>query len=338
MEQKLIDYLLTYKLKTIRLDELERLTTGETDYSNSARHFLHLEQKDILIRVKSHGENLKNPSLAFTYRINSNQMKEELHHSIKMAKLAFHPDIYLEAYFRLPFSTWNEDYHLLEKVNIYLQQIGFPTEFAPAPERSFEIVADEKWITEGHGKEFLERIHLWDKLLIIPVADPLMFAVNPTMLLDEQQQHLIVENKTTYQGLLPALVESNFTSLIYGSGKKIIKSIENFDYQLPLPYAKHTFYYFGDVDLEGILIWYLLSKKIAVKPALPFYEKCFQSNFAFRKHNHKPNAEAIGAFIPHFQATARHHIIEMFQQGGYYPQEILKAKELQSIWRDSIWT
>ncbi|WP_391204634.1 Wadjet anti-phage system protein JetD domain-containing protein [Psychrobacillus sp. L4] len=338
MEQKLLNYLLTSKLKTIKLDELEKLATGITDYAQFAQDILNLEQGGILKRIKSHGENYKSPSLAFTYRINHNQMKQELQLAIKVAKLSFHPDMYLESYFRLPISQWIEDYPMLEKINLYLQHIGCITEYAPAPERSFEIVGDEKWITEGQGKELLERIQLWDKLLIIPVADPLMFAVNPKMFQEPHHHHLIVENKTTYQGLLPALEESNFTSLIYGSGKKIIKSIENFDYQLPLPQATHTFFYFGDVDLEGTLIWYLLSKKKAVKPALPFYEQCFQNNYAIGKQNHIQNTEAVANFIAHFQPSQQHHMLEMFQNGGYYPQEILKGRELQQIWRDSIWT
>ena len=36
-----------------------------------------------------------------------------------------------------------------------------------APERSYEITGDEKWIDENGGREILERVKLLEKLKII---------------------------------------------------------------------------------------------------------------------------------------------------------------------------
>jgi hypothetical protein len=88
-------------------------------------------------------------------------------------------------------------------------------------------------------------------LKIIPVSDRLMFALNPRLLQEKKQWHLIVENKTTYQGLLPALKETCFSTLIYGSGNKITGSMELFQNQYPIE-AEHIFCYFGDLDKSGI--------------------------------------------------------------------------------------
>lgn len=333
----MIKFLKSRKNTKILLSELERQASGEVDYPTFAHVIIDLEEKGVLTRVKSHGENGKNPSLSFSYRINKNVLKQQLHDKLKLARLQLHRSINLEAYFLLPEEQWEKDEPFIQKVNQYLLRNGYPTEDVPAPERSFELVEDEKWITEGGGHEILERIQIWDMLKIMPVSDPLMFAINPSNIQKEPHLHLIVENKTTYQGLLPALQNSPFTTLIYGSGKKIVKSIEHFNYQLPLSSNRHQFYYFGDLDHEGILIWYLLSKKIVVSPALPFYEACLKKPYAYGKEYQRPNEEALTAFFPYFKKDDQEHLIHMLQNGGYYPQEIIKTVELQQIWGNPSW-
>ena len=337
MEETFVLFLKSRKNRTVLLSELEDQVSGDVDYSRFAQEILNLEEKKVLARVKANGENHKNPSLAITYRINKSLLQVKLTENLKRARLYLHPMIDLETYFRLPEEHWEKDRPFLEKVDQYIRRNGFPEEQVPAPERSFELVEDEKWITEGGGQEILERIGVWNLLKMMPVSDPLMFALNPLCIQNEVHRHLIVENKTTYQGLLPALQDTSFTTLIYGSGKKIVKSIEQFDLQLPLQAKKHLFYYFGDLDYEGILIWYSLSKKIPVLLALPFYEACLRKPYAFGKLNQRPNEEALQAFVAYLNEVNQEKLKEMFQNGGYYPQEIIKTNELQHIWRKTSW-
>jgi len=122
------------------------------------------------------------------------------------------------------------------------------------------------------GRSYLSAFVYGTGYKIVPVSDPLMLAVNPKVLQERTQYHLIVENKTTYQALLPTLRETGFSSLIYGSGNKIVKSIEQFEWQLPMDEAEHTIYYFGDIDRSGFTIWHSLTKRRRVLPAVPFYE------------------------------------------------------------------
>ncbi|MFZ3587706.1 Wadjet anti-phage system protein JetD domain-containing protein [Bacillus sp. DJP31] len=311
--------------------------SGSISYIDFANVILEFENEKVLTRVKSHGENGKNPSLAFSYRINKSALLGDIQETIKLARLALHPAIYIESYFQLPEEVWERDFCYIQKVDQYIKTFNLPTESVPAPERSYELVEDEKWITEGGGEEVLHRIKLWNKLLILPVSDPLMLAFNPLLMHKNEHLHLIVENKTTYQALLPALSDSGFTSLIYGCGKKIIKSIEHFHYQLPLEASDHVFYYFGDLDHEGITIWNSLSRKIKVTPALAFYLECLKRPYAYGKQNQRPNIETLSFFLPHFQNNEQEQIQNLLQEGGYYPQEILKTKELQDIWRNASW-
>ncbi|WP_307794870.1 Wadjet anti-phage system protein JetD domain-containing protein [Alkalihalobacillus sp. BA299] len=330
--------LATYSKKSVSIQELEQLIMPFIDtYDQFATEVLELEQQSILQMVKSKGRTSRNPSLALQYRINKSLLVEGLHKEIQKYRTQLDHAIQLDTYFSKDPSVWKEDLPYLLKIDQYIKKHSFSLEAVPAPERSFELVADEKWIEEKGGKELLERIGLWERFNIIPVADPLMFAINPKTMKSPDQLHLIVENKTTYQGLLPVLTETIFSTLIYGSGKKIIKSIEQFNSQYPVE-ANHSFYYFGDVDNEGVSIWYSLSKVQHVELALPFYHACLLKQAATGKENQKGRKEAIDAFLHYFSLEIQSELNVTLGEGKYFPQEILKAKELQQIWKETDWT
>jgi hypothetical protein len=357
VRQQLNPYLQTHKKSTISLAELEALLAGQAcSYREFAEAVLGLETDGVLQSVRSQGRNGKEPPLAYQYRIQKSRLKQELHIELHQARLKLHPLIQLDRYYSLSPDAWQQDRSFIEQIDSYLQTNALPETAVPAPERSFELVHDEKWITEQHGQELLERVGLWSKLQIIPVADPLMMAFNPRSLSNAVHHHLIVENKTTYQALLQALPDVPFTTLIYGCGKKIIKSIELFPLQLPLADCEHRFTYFGDLDKEGINIWYGLQRKInklfaakqtpaaegtlnaSLSLALPFYTACLQRQMAIGKETQRADEEAQQAFLEYFPIEQQIQIRTCLASGGYYPQEILRTQELCHIWRSSTWT
>lgn len=330
--------LLKYHKKTIDVEELETwISNHSLSYDQFAQLVLSFENEGILEMVKSKGRNSRTPSLAYTYRIHKQPLKKEFHEELKKYRLLLHPSILLDPYFGLDPIQWKNDLPFLLLIHKYIEASGFPAYEVPAPERSVELVGDEKWITEKQGKELLERVGLWNAMRIIPVSDPLMFAVNPAQLNEKAQKHLIVENKTTYQALVDALPETNFSTLIYGSGNKIIKSIEQFDRQLPTSNAEHSFYYFGDIDSSGIFIWHRLNEKRHVQLAMPFYQACMGKPSLRGKTNQRVDEAAIAAFLRFFAEQEREQLQFLFGRGHYYPQEILKTSELQYIWRNTIW-
>lgn len=337
MKDTVIAFLKSIKKTKVTLNDLERLVPGTVDYMTFANTILTLEKQHILSGIKSHGTNGKNPSLFHTYSISKSALRQNITDQIKNARRELHPSINLEEYFHLPEEQFHQDLPYLRKIHSYIKKSNFPSDEVPAPERSYEITGDEKWITEGGGQLVLQRAKVWDKLSILPVSDPLMLAVNPDSIRNSTHFHLIVENKTTYQGLLPALPYTPFTTLIYGSGKKIVKGIENFEYQMPLPDSTHHFYYFGDLDNEGIKIWHSLSKKVEVLPALPFYLACLSKPYVHGKQNQRPNDDSLTAFLQFFRNEEGESIRSMLQDGGYYPQESLKTGELKTIWRSASW-
>lgn len=338
MDKVLHQKLVKYRKQKISISELEEMVgRSASTYIKFAEQILKLEETGYLSMVKSTGRNQRTPSLANQYRINKNLFNQEYHRELQRYRLTFNDAIHLDEYFNLDRSTWKKDLPYLEKIHTYIEANGLPKDEAAGPERSFELVGDEKWISEHQGEELLHRVRLWDRLRIFPVSDPLMFAINPHQMTKDKQFHLIVENKTTYQALLPVITETQFSTLIYGSGNKIPKSIENFPNQFPIV-AEHIFFYFGDIDNSGITIWHSLNIREHAIPALPFYEAALQKEKVYGKTNQRPNEQALTNFVAYFEKSNQKQIRELLAEGAYYPQEVLKTKELQKIWEESAWS
>ncbi|MCA1292776.1 DUF2220 domain-containing protein [Paenibacillus sp. alder61] len=339
-KQKLIDFLCTFSKVMISLSELEQAFQGEQiDYETFAGIVMELENEGSLEAVKSHGRNGKPLSLAYHYRINKRLLQGEYVRELHQWSTRLHPDISLDAYYRLSPDIWRADLPYIEQIDAYLKRGSRPTRQAPAPERSYELVQDEKWITDHGGQALLERLGIWEQLQIVPVSDPLMLAVNPSIgFTSKNHLHLIVENKSTFQGLVPELPGMAFSSLILGYGRKIVGNLGMLSLQYPVQSADHELYYFGDIDLEGIMIWYDLHVKFGVKLALPFYLACLDKPSARGKQNHRLNEEALHAFISFFNQEEANRINAMLGEGCYIPQETLKSEELIRVGRETVWS
>lgn len=341
IKQMLEEHIRIIKKTMITLEELESLFVGaRIEAHEFASAILELEKADVLDAVKSAGRTTKQPSLAYRYRVSKHQLNQPYIQQLQQFRLSVHPAIQLDGYFLLSPEEFQQDKPWIELIDLYCKRCGMPTEAVAAPERSYQLTGNEKWITDLGGYALLKRLGLWDRLLVYPVSDPLMLAVNPSLLKSLHQSrciHVIVENKTTFQALLPALSESSAHTLIYGCGNKITGNIDMFPQQYPLADCEHHFYYFGDLDYEGIRIWHETNKKRPMRPAVPFYEACLARPSALGKTNQRRNDEAVQAFLNHFPQSQREQLEHCFSSGGYYPQETLTARQLQQIWRSERW-
>ncbi len=336
------EHLSSYKKATIALEELESLFAGfaadPREFSGAVQE---LVNSRVLEPVKSAGSTMKQPQLAYRYRVNKQYITVRHTHKLQQYRLRLHPAIHLDSYFSLSEQQFEQDRPWLDRIDQFLQVHGFPAAPVPAPERSFQLTGNEKWISDLGGYALLKRIGLWDLLLIHPVSDPLMFAINPQLLIHTASHrclHLIVENKTTFQALLPVLPSSSFSTLIYGCGNKITGNLDMFPLQYPLTGHGHRFYYFGDLDHEGIRIWYDADKRQTLIPALPFYEACLAQPFVPGKSNQRRNEQAVKAFISYFTTDQQEQIEKVLGSGCYYPQETLTTQQLQHIWGSEQWT
>jgi hypothetical protein len=342
VQQQLSEFIKAAKQATLWTEQLEQLFEGEqVTYEQFAEAVLAMEEVGLLTAIKSAGMRSKRPSLANRYRIQNALLKSNFQQRLHKHRLELNPLISLDRYFGLSEASFEADLPYIQKLHHYLQKHPLPDEIAAASERSFALVGDEKWVTEHNGKLILERIGLWDKLRIESEYDPLMLAVHPRLLSESSSinpcLHLIIENKATFQALLPILSETVFHTLIYGCGNKIVGNIDMFHLQYPLPKREHRFYYFGDLDHSGIQIWYYLSRKVPMFPALPFYNACLEKAPAKGKANQRRNLEALQLFLACFPSLQRERLEVELADGCYYPQETLSTKQLQQIWREASW-
>lgn len=335
------EFIKTAKQATVWTERLEELFEGRpVTFEQFAEGVLAMEKAGLLTAVKSAGRRSRRPSLANRYRIQNGIIQSGFQQQLQRYRLELHPLISLDRYFALGEESFEGDFPYIQKVHSYLQQHSLPHEAASAPERSYALVGDEKWIAEGNGRSVLERIGLWDKLLIEAEHDPLMLAINPLLLNEADPapcRHLIVENKATFQALLPVLTETVFHTLIYGCGNKIVGNLDMFPLQYPAPNREHLFYYFGDLDHSGIQIWHHLSARTPIIPALPFYMACLQGTPASGKANQRRNDQAIQSFAKWFSPKVREQMEQCLTRGCYYPQEALPTRQLQHIWREASW-
>jgi len=342
IKERLVDYIRGLRKATVHTEQLERAVDGmQLTYEEFAAAIIDLEQSRILEEVRSAGRNPRPPHMAYRYRIRNALLKSGLQQRLHQLRMDVHSSISLDRYFTLGESVLEADLPYLMKINNYLKEHGLPEESAAVPERSFAVVGDEKWIAEKDGKALLERLGLLDKLKLDTSPDPVMFAIHPVLGIpsdrDGSFMHLVVENKTTFHALLPALAATEFHTLIYGCGNKIVGNIDMFAQQYPAAVGTHLFYYFGDMDYAGIQIWRNLSRKVPMIPALPFYIACLEKQAAPGKENQRRADAALRQFGMYFSPADREHITRSITTGHYYPQETLSALQLQSIWKESIW-
>lgn len=330
MERGLKQRLVAFSKATISEGELADLFPEMLTYEAFADHVLSLETAGILRMIKSAGRNGRHPDLANRYRINKFKIQEEHHQTLQHYRFIFHIEIDLDSYFVESEAVWLADLPYLKKINQYILEKGFPEVAAAAPERSFELVGDEKWIVEKKGETLLRRVGIWDMMKIFPVSDPLMLAINPHLIRNQRQFHLVVENKTTYDALLRVLTQSQFSTLIYGAGWAITKSIENFAMQYPVD-GEHVILYFGDIDHAGISIWHRLNERMRAVPAVSFYEACLVKGRSYGKLNQRKNESHVADFLTFFEEKSAREIGGLLMGGAYYPQEVLGSRELQEI-------
>ncbi|NMA83606.1 MAG: hypothetical protein GX962_07065, partial [Epulopiscium sp.] len=128
-----------------------------------------------------------------------------------------------------------------------------------------------------------------------------------------------------------------FTTLIYGQGWKIIANINQLERQLigaedgqPSLKIQHKIFYFGDLDYEGITIWYKLNQIRPIHLATIFYKELLKQKESKTSKNQKKQEAALQKFL-HFFPEEKERISALFDRGRYYPQEAITERELKRL-------
>lgn len=311
------------KKKRIELLEMMKWVPGDTEYEDFAPVILKLQEEGILLPVKAQKMNGRTIALYNMYNISQEKLKSDYITEIHELQQVVNVAVQLKHYVVLSETIWQEDKPWIIQIDKYIKRNGLPVEEATSAERSYLITGNEKWLDEKHGTKVLERLELLEAMKIVTRPDPLMFAINKKCFREEvsRHKHLIVENKSIFYMLQEILSQTDFTSIIYGCGWKITAGLDNAITQMDLQREEHSFYYFGDLDFEGIAIYEYLGEK--VKLATPFYEALLQLQPSQGKENQKQRLEKLEQFITHFTKAQGNQISQELKKGYYYPQEAL---------------
>lgn len=216
-------------------------------------------------------------------------------------------------------------------------------------ERSFQIFKREKALREDRQLAAVLSFSpcLRDALNFYDTPEPFFIAdINPLPpnAVDERNV-LIIENKDTWYTLRRIMRPDRrriagilFDSLIYGEGRKITRredSLTDFDSSI-FKGGKINYYYFGDLDYEGMGI---VQDLTAVNPELnialmkPLYIAMLEAADVDKLPlaREKQNKKAAQWFVSMFGEAQQRDIVRVLEDGRYIPQEILNKGDLIHI-------
>ena len=159
------------------------------------------------------------------------------------------------------------------------------------------------------------------------------------------QNMLILENKDTFYSMRRHLLEGKKSilgvtigTLIYGAGKGIFKSFQDFEFCVE-PYMKekkNQIFYFGDLDYEGIGIYERLvgvyGQAWKIHPFTPGYLSMLKKAEIVRKlpeSSDQQNKHLNGSFFAYFEEDENRKMQDILEQGKYIPQEILNIMDFR---------
>ena len=325
-------------MKRITLDELLK-SHAKDSYEQQYRYVMALLEQEKIKPVKNSGKNGKKPALYCAYWIleqkkDYGDLEEEL-------KYRLHPMISVD-YYLAHLEEYEQDHPWVLQLDKYLRN---NQEMLSCPEsvneRSFEIWNREKFLTKERGMSILKCCGLEiDFLNIYETVEPLSYYSHSRL---TPQNLLILENKDTFYSMRKHLLTGKdkilgieIGTLIYGAGKGIFKSLQNFDFCVE-PYmavSDNTIYYFGDLDYEGIGIYEKLAALFRPHwEILPFVQG-YQAMLSKAGHvtklpdtKEKQNRNITELFFSYFSKEQINLIKEILNREEYIPQEILNISD-----------
>ncbi|MGV8146226.1 MAG: Wadjet anti-phage system protein JetD domain-containing protein [Alkaliphilus sp.] len=333
--EKIMTILKNHQKKKIELFEIEKKLPAGSEYLEYAETIESLLIEGYLKVVKASGYNGRYKSIPNAYYIEKRKLREDVDNDIQAVRLNICNSIKLDFYLTSDTKNWVKDRKYIMMIDEYIKSNGLPDNNSTVEERSYHISSDEKWLSQKNGLKVLKRVNLKGEMKITSNFEPAMFAVNEKYNQHDEYKHLIVENKSIYYLLLEILKETDFATLIYGAGWRIISCINDFKKQFPFKDKIHKFYYFGDLDFEGIKIWDMLSKNNGVSLASEFYVELLKSQRSKGKEKQLAGKEARDNFLLNLRAEniMKEDIIKVLDNGMYIPQEALKIEALKRVWR-----
>ncbi len=313
----------------------------DLEYNELYRYILGELEKGKLSPVAASGLNGKKPAL---YNCYWRQEKEKNYDKVFEELLyKLNPSLNIDYYLKHP-ESYKRDFEMIGRISDYLTSKRGRLKYAETVnERSFEIFFREKYMGLEGGEKLLKRLGLsHDKLNCYRASEPMAYYSHHKK---SPQNILIIENKDTFYSMRRYLTEGHneimglsIGTLIYGSGKQIHKSFEDY-VNVVEPYfgdRSNRVFYFGDLDYEGIGIYERLAENYRPADILLFvraYEKMLNKaeamGFDLLPLTKEGQNRNIGnLFMGQFSEKYQEKFKVILESEKYIPQEIINAGDL----------
>lgn len=332
----------------VRIAEKElREYVSVQDYNDYYKIIIELVNSNVIIPVKSSGSNGMRPPLHKRYNIVKPTPKYDgLIPEIRLLNERFN----IEGYLNEP-EKYISHRHWVLPIDSFIkncmEDLGIPCSIN---ERSFQLFRREKALKED--RELAAALNfnpgLKEALNFYSTPEP-FHAFNIGQLYEELPDRplniLIIENKDTWYTLrnrmspgFSSISGISFHCILYGEGRKISRindSLTDFDGSY-FKGAKTSYYYFGDLDYEGVGIIHDLMRvnpQLQISLMLPLYTAMLEASKGIQlpaaNENQKRNAGEW--FLSFFNAEHRSIIKSILESGHYIPQEILDNGEFMKL-------
>lgn len=308
-------------------------------YQEQYQYICGLIEENKIKPVKASGTNGKKPALYREYWILEKQ--KDYSHDIEEIKYTFSTMLSVDYYLAHP-DVYEKDRIYVLMLNQYLKEHRNKLEQPESwNERSFEIWNREKFLDREQGKTILKRCGIQpEELNIYRSAEPLAYYAHTRK---TPQNILILENKDPFFSMRNYLLhghteifETEIGSLIYGAGKGVLRSFQDFDLCAE-PYMKesgNTILYFGDLDYEGIGIYENLAERFRgqweIRPFLQAYEKMLvKADYVeiLPETKEQQNRNIRSDFFSYFEESTVEKMRNILESDRYIPQEILNTAD-----------
>lgn len=330
------DKLVSYKTKTITIEKLIKLS-GQMEYLSFADLINGYVNENILEPVIASGKNGRSPALYNKYRIihkandyeNDIEDIKKLHPAFNISKYVKNPENYLK---------YKNEINLLS--DFLWKNEGLLKNPVSINERSFQIWGKEKLLKDGSIINTIFSFNDMDLNILnfYETPEPFFEYVYSN---ENIMNILIIENKDTWFSLRKIMREEkinclyrNYNILLYGEGKKIISRNDRFkEYDSLLSKSKNTYYYFGDLDYEGIEIFQSLkknNKNLNINLCTELYSLMLAESEKYKLPETKTGQKKIdiSMFLEHFNRHEAESVLRILEAGLYIPQEILNYQLL----------
>ncbi len=326
-------------VKKVLIDDLLKSCKSK-DYKEQYQFIISKIADNKLKPVIASGKNGKSPSLYKAYWL----IEEEKDFRILEEELKYHihPKISID-YYMQHLEKYEEEREWVLLLSEFLYNNDEKLKYAESVnERSFEIWKREKFLTKENGKTILNHCGIdKDYLNMYDTAEPLAYYTNTT---NTPQNILIIENKDTFFSMRKHMIENSneifgveIGTLIYGGGKRVIRSFNDFDFCVEPHMRKkeNRILYFGDLDYEGVGMFEKLEEifkeRWNIIPFVPAYKAMLIKVDDFSKlpaTKEKQNRNISQLFFSYFDEDTIRIMKEILQHDKYIPQEILNITDL----------